>query len=176
LLLILQPKSKPNASLCGGKDAQSLSDGFCLFDVVLDPAERHDLSADPKYAVQVKAMMAKLVAAGTTAGPQAKITDDNSKMNTAICAVMKKNGGYVQPADMYEPWPPAPAPPTPKTPTPPPAPTPPAPIPKACEKLLQKDCPGPFKTPDKCLTCTRDIPDVTSTCKPKERHAFCGDN
>jgi len=41
---------------------------------------------------------------------------------------------------------------------------------------LQKGCPGPFKTPDACLECTRDIPDIASVCKPKKRHKFCGDS
>lgn len=119
-------------------------------------------------------MMAKLVAAAKTAGPQAKITMDKT-VSAAICDVMKKNGGYVQPADMYHPFPsPSPGPgpgPAPK-PTPP---TPPAPVPAKCKKLLEKNCPGPFKTPTECLICTREIENVDKSCHPKDRHAFCGE-
>jgi arylsulfatase B len=163
--------AKPQSTLCGGKLAQRLEDGFCLFNVSSDKEERHDLAAEPSYRAAAAAMLAKLVAAAATAGPQAKIYNNSKVMDAAICAVMQQNGGYVEPADTFAPFPPPPTPPTPAPPTPP---TPAPPIPAACEKALKEGCPGPFKTPDACLECTRELPSIDDKCKPKQRHAFCG--
>ena len=55
----------------------------------------------------------------------------------------------------------------------PPAP-PPSPPPPPCEALLQQHCKLPFKSIDACLQCTRNIPDVGASCKPKQRQAYCG--
>ena len=52
----------------------------------------------------------------------------------------------------------------------PPPPAPPAP---PCDKLLEKKCPLPFPSLDECLACTRNVPDVGASCKPKDRHAYC---
>jgi hypothetical protein len=86
---------------------------------------------------------------------------------------MKQNGGYVQPADMYEPFPPPRSPPTPPLPTPAPAPTPPVPIPAGCLKALKAKCPLPFKSYGDCLTCTRKYANKP-TCSPGERYTYCG--
>jgi len=77
-----------------------------------------------------------------------------------------------------QPCPAAPPGPTPAPPTPPvpPGPTPPAPSPSGtCEQVMIKECPkDSFKTYDDCLKCTRDKSDVATTCRPRDRQAYCG--
>ena len=146
----------------------------CL-QVVQDPNEMHDLSGDSSTAGIAAQLLARLQAAAATAGPIATITDNYKQgLAPAICAQMKTNGGYVEPADAVHPYvPPAPGPPGP-SPLPP---GPPAPVPAACEKQLHVAC-GPasaFESPSKCLTCTRDCAQVGNCthCKPRDRHAYC---
>merc|ERR1719198_2240051 len=115
-------------------------------------------------------MMARLLAAAETGPGWAEMISSNltKAASAAICAAMARNGGFVQPADSVEPFPPPPTPPTPAPPTPP---TPVPPVPAKCEKGLKAACPGPFDTSDACLTCTREH---AGSCKPKDRHHFCG--
>ena len=153
-----------NTSLCGGTKTQT---AYCLYNVVKDPAERHDLAGDPSTAPLAQSMLAKLVAAAKTGPPIAKITDDTKGVDAAICAAMAENGGYVEPADSLHPFPPGPSPPGPS----PPGPSPPCP--PACRSVLAGPCPLPFKDEDACLECTRQAPDVGAACKPKDRHAYC---
>ena len=144
--------------------------------VVKDPNELHDLSGDPSTTGIAAQLLARLQAAAATAGPIATITDkDNYKqgLGPAICAQMKTNGGFVEPADAVHPYVPPPPGPHP-SPSPP---GPPAPVPVACETELKAAC-GPasgFKSPTECLTCTRECAQEgqCAHCKPKDRHAYC---
>jgi hypothetical protein len=145
--------------------------------VVADPNELHDLSGDPSTAGIAAQLLARLQAAAATAGPIATITDNYKLgLGPAICAQMKTNGGFVEPADAVHPYVPPPPGPHP-SPSPPSPPGPPAPIPATCETELKAAC-GPasgFKSPSKCLTCTRECAQAGKCghCKPKERHAYC---
>ena len=60
------------------------------------------------------------------------------------------------------------------TPMPPPAPAPAPPPPSSrnCTRALLASCPPPFANSTDCLACTRSLT-PRSTCKPKERTAYC---
>ena len=142
----------------------------CLFDVVADANETHDLAAEPSHASVLQSMLSTLTAATADAMPPQEIFQagdnaakaENAAQMAAICA----QTGFLEPGDIIPPVPP-PAPPAPPSPSPPsPGPT------GACAKALAKVCPAKeFKTYDECLACTRkhDPPN----CKPKERQAYC---
>eukprot|EP01052_Picozoa_sp_SAG31_P038964 SAG31_NODE_5309_length_2619_cov_1.517857_3_plen_123_part_01 len=108
--------------------------------VVKDESELHDLSGDPSTARIAAQLLARLQAAAATAGRIATITNNYRQgIAPAICAEMKTNGGYVEPADATHPY--VPAPPGPPHPSPSP-PGPPAPVPAVCAKELKAAC-GP---------------------------------
>lgn len=101
---------KANTSWCGGPSAASLDDGFCLFNVEKDPNEENDLASDPSYRSIAEHLMAKLEAAALTGPPVSMIVQKEGPYKAAICEVMRRNGGYVEPADTYGPLPPPPPP------------------------------------------------------------------
>jgi hypothetical protein len=72
----------------------------CLYDVVADPAERHDIAAaHPDVVAQMVARLAVL--APTQFSGQCNECPKNGK--ALICAQTAKNGGYLTPADWTAP-------------------------------------------------------------------------
>lgn len=174
-----QNATKGTGPNCGGKgvDPYDLSHGFCLFDVVKDPNELHDLSGDPSVAGIAEQLLQRIKKASQTAGPIAEMYVesgfDKTQLATAICNQMSTNGGFVEPADALHPFTPSPTPP----PSPPGPSPPPGPVPAACAKELVSACVSPtkFESPAECLTCTRDCEAAGHCphCKPRERHEWC---
>jgi len=104
-------------------------DPHCLFDVVSDPGEQHDLAADPAHASTVAALAARVAELGAGGPPWAwPLQGDVLKQVDAdMCAAARTTGVFEPLVETPPPpTPPTPAPPTPPTPLPPtPAPGPP---------------------------------------------------
>eukprot|EP00730_Choanoeca_flexa_P008071 TRINITY_DN12435_c0_g2_i1.p2 TRINITY_DN12435_c0_g2~~TRINITY_DN12435_c0_g2_i1.p2 ORF type:complete len:543 (+),score=100.69 TRINITY_DN12435_c0_g2_i1:106-1629(+) len=74
---------------------------YCLFNLVDDPAEEHDLSGDPQYAEVIARMSTRLDELGNNAPEPAFIIPSNemAKFNNATCKQMR-NIGYLEPEDL----------------------------------------------------------------------------
>ena len=75
----------------------------CLFDVVSDPTETHDLAADPAFADTLKQLLDRLDAAGQE-GPPLSLAYPYTKsqetaMSATICANAQKTG-FWEPVDV----------------------------------------------------------------------------
>ena len=97
----------------------------CLFDVVRDPSESHDLAANASFAGVLANLTARLAAAAAR-GPSTSLAypysmDEDKQRAGESCAAAKLSG-FWQPSD---------APPLPPQPTPPPTPPLPTPAPSA---------------------------------------------
>ena len=132
----------------------------CLYDVEADPSELRNLnlggSTDPAIVAIVKNMTSRLMTASATAAPFADIVDPATYQPyyvPFICAAMHQTGFWL-PVD----WNGTQVPPAP---------------PALCHAACVKACPGPFTTPQICLTCTRMAPAIVAMCSPKDRQAYC---
>ena len=94
----------------------------CLFDLIADPGEQHDLAADPAVADVLASITARVEAAAATGPPWAWPKEGNQLQTAEYenCLTTEKTG-YFEP--VLEDWPP-PGPPPP----PPPSPVPTGPI------------------------------------------------
>lgn len=174
---------EPGTDHCTGLDVEAETKGpkcahGCLFNVVTDISESHDLSGDPAHASVLTKMRARLTAAPSGAMPPQEVfngdkraKDANQQAMNTICS----ETGYLQPGDYKGPLPPAP-PPSPSPPGPRPSPSPPPPGPPGCDKFLEAHCPrSKYPDPNKCLECTRNAINGKdpSPCKPRQRQAYC---
>ena len=64
----------------------------CLYNITADPAEQHDLIADPRYATTVAALQRKLRAAGEAAPPPSSYWQDPAPGLAQICELEVKTG------------------------------------------------------------------------------------
>ena len=138
---------------------------FCIFDVMDDPAEQHDLSGTANGAAAGQRLMARLQILSRSGAQEPGLSypgrsSDGYRdvLKPMICARANATGFWL-PAD----WPLS----GPLSPPPSPPPSPHF----SCKVQLQHNCPLPFRGGDKaCLKCTREH---HGECSPKERQAYC---
>ena len=90
-----------------GCPCHHLNGGPCLFDVVSDPSESHNLAADPAHKRRLVALMDRFRAVSATWMPMAGLSDNSALENwdTMLQCNVTQATGHFRPYAPDVPWP-----------------------------------------------------------------------